>query len=109
MVVRKSLSKSMLDNEVPMVYATGNNEFCVALSESQGFHWNQDLFVSQYQQFYKVEYDGFIKDRRYGRSNNCVSLSYDSKNGVSNRQNPEIVEVESDTSEKNRFRGLISK
>lgn len=73
--------------------------YYITSSQSQGFQWNQDLFVTQYQQNYQVEYDGHedtlddyynektgescIEPRRYRRrSTNSISFTEDAKNGI---------------------------
>lgn len=123
---RTLLSGAMMGNEIPIVYSTTHNEiikeetqvdlckektfeYCyhyyITLSQSQGFRWNQDLFVTQYQQNYQVEYDGhedsfsenekmaksqnmtyLPQGRRYRRRSNSNSISFkrDSKNGLIN-------------------------
>lgn len=118
---RNMLSDAMISNETPIVYSTTHNEiikdesmpssvgsvmeeeevgnheyhyhYYIASSQSQGFQWNQDLFVTQYQQNYQVEYDGHEDSleetnyhygiRRYRRrSNNSISFKDDAKNGI---------------------------
>ncbi|SCU93526.1 LAMI_0E14686g1_1 [Lachancea mirantina] len=64
-MVNKLLSRAMMSSETPVVYSMTFNSpsdtsahYILSSSESQGFHWNQDLFASQYQQMCKVVYDG---------------------------------------------------
>lgn len=130
---RNMLSSAMLANETPIVYTTTHNEivredkYCghdidsddyhnyeyhyhyyITTSQSQGFFWNQDLFVTQYQQNFQVEYDGHedsieniiddseerLTGRLYNdgrrrsrrRSNNSISLTEDAKNGCVHQQ-----------------------
>lgn len=70
-------------------------KYYIVLSQSQGFNWNQDLFVSQYQQNYKVEFDAqedsldnylmdnsLMKNRYRRKSSNCISLENENQQGV---------------------------
>lgn len=70
-------------------------KYYIVLSQSQGFNWNQDLFVSQYQQNYKVEFDAqedsidnylidnsLMKNRYRRKSSNCISLESENQNGI---------------------------
>ncbi|CCK69477.1 Ugx2p KNAG_0C03730 [Huiozyma naganishii CBS 8797] len=105
--------------------------FCISTSQSQGFSWNQDLFASQYQQSFKVEYDGhedsidklidmssnkFTQSHLYwGRrsrrtSDNCVSLVADSRNGVHHKTTWETIDLENepDTPENIHLKWLIN-
>lgn len=133
---RTLLSHAMKENEIPIVYSTTHNEiikdetqvdlckentfeYCyhyyIALSRAQGFQWNQDLFATQYQQNYQVEYDGnedSINDdtnllesqnevylnqkRQYRRKSNTNSISFkrDLKNGLINLPLPLIKYLE---------------
>ena len=116
------LSSAMLDSERAMVYALAarvdlsrsrsGKRYCITASQSQGFQWNQDLFVDQYQQVYSVEYDamsrasvGAVRPRR--RSENCISLTHESKTGACPNTSLEDVEVDSDTPENVRLRALL--
>ncbi|CCE63783.1 hypothetical protein TPHA_0F03020 [Tetrapisispora phaffii CBS 4417] len=36
-----------------------SNHYLITVSSSEGFKWNQDIFASQYQQSYRVVYDGY--------------------------------------------------
>lgn len=152
---RTLLSEAMMENEISIVYSTTHNEiikeetqvdlskeesfehcyhYYIALSQSQGFQWNQDLFVTQYQQNYQVEYDGHedslsedietlesrsISDlpRRiqYRRRSNSNSISFkrDSKNGLINLSLPlnEYLEQSKDNCDQfsQSEKGLITK
>ncbi|CCD22345.1 Ugx2p NDAI_0A01870 [Naumovozyma dairenensis CBS 421] len=69
---RLFLSEAMRESETPVVYSTSSNfsnfsynnkpTLCISSSYSQGFIWNQDLFATQYEQNYKVIYDGHEDD-----------------------------------------------
>lgn len=145
------LSMDMLNSERPMVYVMNYDtcmydsdscedakfikKYCVAVSQSQGFLWNQDLFASQYQQNYKVEYDSFVDNveniesivneaniynnaqntqnifinRTRGRrkSENCISLLYESKNGTNLTSAVDEIEVDSNTPENMYLKSLV--
>lgn len=125
---KRCLSKTMLDSEKPIVYSVMSDSynnyefinpkckmFSVTVSQSQGFLWNQDLFASQYQQNYKVAYDSMadttlessriLSKRRM--SDNCISLKYESQNGVVVTTQVDEVEIDSDTAENRYLKSLI--
>lgn len=99
--------------------------YYIASSQSQGFQWNQDLFVTQYQQNYQVEYDGHEDSldetnyqygvRRYRRkSNNSISFKDDAKNGINMfnhgllKKYIEDVEEEEEEGVLNHLKWLVS-
>lgn len=125
------LSKSMKSHEVAMVYSVNQeyrydhechgppkiiSHYSISSAESQGFTWNQDLFASQYQQAYRVEYDG-SNDNNYNfesqngrprrKSENCFSLSYDAKNGTHQEANYDCIDVDEETVENTYFKSLL--
>ncbi|CAB4252185.1 similar to Saccharomyces cerevisiae YDL169C UGX2 Protein of unknown function, transcript accumulates in response to any combination of stress conditions [Maudiozyma barnettii] len=141
------LSTTMLDSEKPIVYSltsennsyrgynvgTGSchiKKYCVTVSQSQGFMWNQDLFANQYQQNYRVEYDSLAKEnsdvmgddkrlrddksmyfyrceRVRRKSENCISLTYESQNGTTLTTIVDEIEIDSDTPENIYIRSLV--
>ncbi|SMN18269.1 similar to Saccharomyces cerevisiae YDL169C UGX2 Protein of unknown function, transcript accumulates in response to any combination of stress conditions [Maudiozyma saulgeensis] len=141
------LSSTMLNSEKPIVYSLTNDNmlhrsynlesgayhvkrYCVTVSQSQGFMWNQDLFANQYQQNYRVEYDSLANENRdnddeddmsnvnkndylykYGRvrrkSENCISLTYESQNGTTLTTIVDEIEIDSDTPENLYIRSLV--
>ncbi|CAL9730910.1 hypothetical protein MOUN0_K06920 [Monosporozyma unispora] len=143
---RNMLSESMMSNETPIIYSTTHNEiikddspslynysqnyeyhyhYYITSSHSQGFQWNQDLFVTQYQQNYQVEYDGHEDSidetlynngiRKYRRkSENSISFKDDAKNGINlyNRPLEKYIDCGDDAEEEEEdmkhFRWLLS-
>ena len=132
------LSQAMLSSERAMVYSLSalnthsfrssqpkaHERYCIAASQSQGFQWNQDLFVNQFQQVYSVEFDemsdydeedgelgGRHRSSRFSRrrSQNCISLSHESKTGLCPSTTVEEIEVDLDTPENAHFRSLAGK
>ena len=100
------------------------------MSQSQGFMWNQDLFANQYQQNYRVEYDSLAKEnsdvmgddkrlrddksmcfyrceRVRRKSENCISLTYESQNGTTLTTIVDEIEIDSDTPENIYIRSLV--